>query len=311
MDLQSLKLFLHLAGTLHFGKTAEACNISASALSRTVQRLEGELGRPLFVRDNRSVQLTPVGDRFRVYAQQTMDAWEQFRDSLREEGRVLSGMITLYSSVTAAYGIFPELFARFRAQYPGVHLRLQTGDSARALERVRSGAADVAVAARPDNLPRNLLFKTITVTPLLFVAPLLECETALLLRRRPVPWRQVPMILDQAALSRKRVEAWFRRQGIRPNVYAEVAGHEAILSMVRLGCGVGVVPELVLRESSLCDQVQVLAMQPELQPYHVGLCVQRRRIASPIVRAFWNIVPGEPVPAPVPHPEMPSPPKTE
>jgi LysR family positive regulator for ilvC len=291
VDFHSLKLFLQLAGSLHFGKTAQACNISPSALSRTIQRVEGEVGSPLFVRDNRSVQLTAAGERFRVFAQETLDSWEHFRDALGEEGRVLSGEITLYSSVTAAYSIFPDLFARFRARYPGIHIRLQTGDSASAIEVVQSGVADLTVAARPDNLPKSLLFRTITVTPLVFVAPIVDCETSRYVGQSPIPWKQVPMILAETALSRKRVEAWFRQQGLRPNVYAEVAGHEAILSMVHLGCGIGVVPELVLRESLLASEVRVLDVQPPLPQYVVGLCAHRRRLASPIVRAFWELVP--------------------
>jgi len=293
MDFHALRLFLHLAGSLHFGKTAQACAISPSALSRTVQRLEAEVGARLFIRDNRSVRLTPAGERFRVYARDTVDAWERFRDSVKEGGRALSGEITLYSSVTAAYSIFPELFARFRSRYPGIHIRLQTGDSANAIELVQNGSADVTVAARPDALPRSLLFRTVTVTPLVFVAPVVDCEAARLLARTPIPWAQVPMILAETALSRKRVEAWFRQRSLRPNVYAEVAGHEAILSMVRLGCGVGVVPELVLRESSLSQEVKVLEVQPQLPAYVVGLCAHRRRLASPVVRAFWELVPAE------------------
>jgi len=291
MDIHSLKLFLHLAGTLHFGKSAAACAISPSALSRTIQRLEAEVDGLLFLRDSRSVRLSPLGERFREYARESVDAWERFRDSLREDGQALSGEITLFSSVTAAYSIFPDLFARFRARYPGVHLRLQTGDSADAIQRVQSGSADVTVAARPDNLPRGLLFKTVTVTPLVFVAPVVDCEAAALTAREPIAWQQVPMIVAQTALSRRRVESWFRRQGLKPDIYAEVAGHEAILPMVRLGCGVGVVPELVLQESSLNRELRVLKVQPELEPYEVGLCVHRRRIASPVVRAFWDLVP--------------------
>ena len=98
------------------------------------------------------------------------------------------------------------------------------------------------------------------------------------------------MILAEQALSRRRVDTWFRHKGIRPNVYAEVAGHEAILSMVRLGCGVGVVPELVMETSPFRDEVRVLDVSPELAPYEVGLCLHRRRLNSPIVRAFWDIV---------------------
>jgi LysR family positive regulator for ilvC len=83
------------------------------------------------------------------------------------------------------------------------------------------------------------------------------------------------------------VEAWFRSRGARPTIYAEVAGHEAILPMVHLGCGVGVVPRLVMEMSLLKDEVRVLDVQPPLEPYDVGLTVHRRRLAVPIVRAVW------------------------
>ena len=65
MDYHDLRLFLHLSRTLHFTRTSRECSISLSALSRTVQRLEGEVGHALFVRDRRSVELTPAGELFR------------------------------------------------------------------------------------------------------------------------------------------------------------------------------------------------------------------------------------------------------
>ena len=54
MNIHELKVFKHLAGTLHFGRTSRACNITPSALTRTIQRLEEEVGKKLFIRDNRS-----------------------------------------------------------------------------------------------------------------------------------------------------------------------------------------------------------------------------------------------------------------
>jgi len=53
MDTKSLKLFQHLANSLHFGKTAAAYHLSPSTLSRSIQRLEEELGSQLLIRDNR------------------------------------------------------------------------------------------------------------------------------------------------------------------------------------------------------------------------------------------------------------------
>ena len=288
MDIHALKLFLHLAGSLHFGKTSEAVHLSPSAVSRAVKRLEEEVGHPLFIRDRRSVHLTDIGVAFVHYAQESVGGWERFRDSLAQHDEELRGELMLYASVTATYGVLSDLFTRFRTLHPKVHLRLETGDSAHALDKVLDGSADIAVAVRPVDLPRNVQFLTVTTTPLVFIGPIVACDVATMVDQDPIPWNTTPIILAEQALSRRRVEEWFRRRGIRPNVYAEVGGHEAILAMVRLGCGVGAVPEIVIDNSLFKDDVRKLDVNPTLPPYEVGLCVHLRKINSPVVSAFWE-----------------------
>ncbi len=291
MDQHSLRIFLALDQTLHFGRASRLVNLSPSALSRALRRMEDELGQRLFTRDNRSVQLTPAGRSFRRYAREALAGWEELARELAGGGQKLSGELTLYCSVAAAYTVLTGLFLAFRQAHPGVHLRLQTGDPAEALERVASGQADVTVAARPPTLPRALVFKTVTVTPLLFVAPVVPCAAASLARQSPIPWARVPMVLSATGLSRQRAEAWFRARGVHPQVYAEVSGHEAIISMVRLGCGVGIVPRLVLERFAQKNEVRVLEVEPPLEPYVVGLCARRRRLDFPPARAFWDAAP--------------------
>jgi LysR family positive regulator for ilvC len=59
--------------------------------------------------------------------------------------------------------------------------------------------------------------------------------------------------------------------------------------MVRLGVGVGIVPQLVLERSPFRDEVRVLDGGPQLEPYIVGLCSTRRNLQRPVVRAFWEL----------------------
>lgn len=290
MDQHSLRIFLGLAETLHFGRASRQANLSPSALSRAVRRMEEELGQRLFTRDNRTVELTPAGRRFRRYAREALADWEELARSLSGGREAVSGELTVYCSVAAAYTVLTGLFRSYRQRYPEVHIRLQTGDPAEAVERVLSGQADVTVAARPRTLPRTLAFKTVAVTPLLFVAPVVPCTAASLVRESPIPWARVPMVLSETGLSRRRAEAWFKARRVRPHVYAEVSGHEAIISMVRLGCGVGVVPRLVLERFAQKSEVRVLDVEPPLEPYIVGLCARRRRLDFPPVRAFWEAV---------------------
>ena len=290
MDLHSLRVFLALCGSLHFGRASRECNLSPSALSRTIRRLEEEVGERLFIRDNRTVQPTPAGLRLRLWARESIESWEAFKGSLVDERGSLSGEILLYCSVAASYTVLSSLFRSFRERHPGVHIRLQTGDPADSIERVQNGQADITVAARPETLPRNLVFKTVAVTPLEFIAPASPCEVAALVRGPEVPWSRVPMVLSETGLSRARADAWFRAKRIHPNVYAEVSGHEAIVSMVRLGCGVGIVPRLVLERFAVKGEVRILEAPPPLEPYIVGLCAHKRSLASPLVKAFWGVV---------------------
>lgn len=288
MDQHELRAFLAVSSNLHFGRAGREVNLSPSALSRTIRRLEEEVGERLFVRDTRAVELTPAGIALRRYARELLDGWESFRASLAQSRESLRGELSVYCSVAASYTVLAGLIGAFRRRHPGIHLRVETGDPARALERIQDGDADVAVAARPDALPRSLAFRSIAVSPLLFVAPTIACDASELTARSPIPWARVPMILTASGLSRRRADAWFRGRRIRPNVYAEVSGHEAVVSMVRLGCGVGVVPRLVLDRFALKGETRALAVEPALEPYVVGLCVHRRRLGAPPVRAFWE-----------------------
>ena len=292
MDTRTLRLFLSLADTLHFGRSSEACHVSPSTLSRAIKQLEDSLGVELFLRDNRSVQLTPEGMRFAQYARDALQQWEQVRHSLLESASELQGEISVYCSVTASYSFLYSLLSRFRQLYPRVEIKLHTGDPEHAIARVQSGREEISIAARPAHLPTGVAFRPIDRTPLLFIAPASESSEAL---GDEAHWSRQPMILPESGISRDRVNQWFSHRHIQPRIYAQVAGNEAIVSMVSLGFGIGVVPQIVLDNSPLADRVRVLSVSPALEPYEIGLFALERKLRSPLIRAFWSLLDNGPV----------------
>ncbi|GAA3895532.1 HTH-type transcriptional activator IlvY [Halomonas cibimaris] len=292
MDFRTLHHFMLLADTLHFGRASELCHISPSTLSRSIQQLENTLSATLFERDNRHVALTRQGLTFQRYARETLEQWEAVKRSLADEAEKLTGSISIYCSVTASYSFLYTLLSDFRRQHPGIELKLRTGDPAEAMSRVLFGSDDMAITPRPRHPPAALGFKSLTRSPLVFIVPSAALSW---LPHRPesstaAQWRDVPMILSEAGLSREYTDTWFKALGIIPHIYAQVAGHEAIVSMVGLGFGVGVVPQIVLDNSPLADRVRVLSVKPELPHYDVGLCMLNRRLKSPRLRALWDAV---------------------
>jgi LysR family transcriptional regulator, positive regulator for ilvC len=292
MDYDHLRLFLHLSRSLHFGRTSRECHISPSALSRTVQRLERDLGWPLLERDRRQVKLTEQGARFADHARETLERWEALREGMKDPSDVLSGTISIFASVTACQTFLPRLLAAFRQRHPEIHIALETGYAADALDMVEKGKVDVAVAALPDRVSSAMAARVLLYTPLVFVAPALSGDISRALERQPTPWGEIPIVLPAAGLARAQVDRWFRRRRLRPSIYSEAAGNEAILSLVALGCGVGIVPRLVVDKSPLRAEVRPLEVEPAIGEFRVGLCTLRRKLTSPIIRAFWGSTEG-------------------
>jgi LysR family transcriptional regulator, positive regulator for ilvC len=287
MDLRELEIFLTLAETLHFGRASQLCNLSPSALTRAIQRLEEQLEQPLFLRDNRTVTLSAAGERLKAYARLSIEEWRTFQASLKQE-QSISGSFSLYASVTAVYSLLPELLESYRASYPLVQLELTTGAAEHAVAQVQKGEIDLAVAALPERRS-SIEFLPFVTIPLIFIAPKKGRALSIPEQEEGLDLSRAPLVLPQTGLSRRRLDHWLKEKRITPNISSEVSGNEAIIAMVRLGCGVGIVPQLVLEKSPFRDEVAVLEKAPQLEPYVVGLCTSKRNLQRPSVRAFWEL----------------------
>jgi len=291
MDQKSLNMFVHLSQTLHFGKTAQVFHISPSTLSRAIQRIEQNVGTELLIRDNRSVVLTEAGKKFQQYAQQHIEQWQVFKQSLDENQQALTGKLSVYCSVTAAYSHLPPLLERFRQQHPLVEIMLTTGDASDALEQVQNKSVDFAIAANPEYLPRSVYFQHLATIPLVVIAPIMACKVQQQLQAEILSWSDIPIILPEHGPARKGFELWYRKkQQGKANIYATVSGHEALVSMVALGCGVGIVPQVVVENSPVRDKVQYLNDIGEIAPFELGVCCLNQTKAQPLIKAFFNAI---------------------
>ncbi len=288
MDIRELEIFLTTAELLHFGRASQACNLSPSALTRTIQRLEEQLGQTLFERDNRTVQLSSAGEQFRSYARQAVLDFQNFQGSLAGS-RKFVGTLSLYASITAVYSLLPNLLEAYRNTYPEVQLELRTGAAEKAVLQVESGEIDIAVAALPDRRSAGVEFLPIMTTPLIFIAGKQLAASIGLIDNGQLDLARVPLVLPQTGLSRRRLDRWLKKSRIIPKISFEVSGNEAIIPMVHLGCGVGIVPRLVLERSPFRDDVIVLNKGPQLEPYVVGLCSSKRNLQKAPVKAFWQL----------------------
>lgn len=257
--------------------------MSPSTLSRVIQRLEDESGATLFVRDNRSVKLTAAGQTLLSFTQQVLSEWQKVKGQLDQDNQLLRGDLSMYCSVTASQSHLPGIIDHFRHRHPQVELKLTTGDPALSVQMVVEGRADVAIAIHTPDFPAELSFQQLDEIPLWLIAP----KEANLTSLSQINWRDHSVVLPEAGPSKRIVHHWFAEQGIRPRVYATVGGNEAIVSMVALGCGLGIVPQVVLDNSVASQRVSRIPLK-NIESYKLGLCSLTKRSGEPVIKALMD-----------------------
>jgi len=290
MDFRELKVFLHLSQCLHFSRTSTAMHMSPSTLSRTIQRLEQELDQKLFERDNRTVKLTTEGKKFAVFAQNVLHQQQKLKDDFAEKSQNISGELTLFCTVTAAHIYVPKLLEAFRRKYPAAEIRLETGDVALALEKIKKQSVDFAYAVYPEKLNKTYSFHSIESIPFKLIGPTMNTAFSKHMNKTDINWQKLPFVMPESGPARERLQDWLTQMNLNPDVYAQVSGHEAIVSMTALGCGISAVPLPVLEYSPLKDKVKILPASIPPLPLNLGICCLTKRLKSPLNMAFWTLV---------------------
>ncbi len=268
MNLYELKAFVILTETLHFAKTAEEINVSPSALSRIISRLEEEAGTDLLERTNRKVELTPNGKLFAEFARETLAHKQELEATFRGEKNRISGTLHVYASVTACYVILPVFIKKLSEKYPGIQLAIETGDPAGAIPAVRDGRAQLAVAAIPEDGLSYMETISLKHTPLIFAAKKGADFSAEGSPQDIIS--TVPLILPKTGLARRRFDQWTKSRNVNPIIAAETEGNEAILALAQLGLGMGLVPQIVLESGRYPDNFTIHSAGNILGYYDIG-----------------------------------------
>lgn len=282
MDFYELKAFLTLSRQLHFAKASAALNMSPSALSRLISRLEEETGVKLLDRDTRQVSLTKEGEEFALFAGKCLEEKKALEDSLVKTEGFLQGTLNAYASVTACYTILPDFIASLSKKHPYIKISVETGDPAGAIEALKEGRAQLAVTAIPSKSPQSIDSGISGLDRLVDLESVSVKKSPLVLVCSPNKFQNkkytsleetissLPLILPKAGLARKRFDYWCKNRNISPNILAETAGNEAIIALARLGLGLGLVPKIVLENGPFSEGVVQYSTFSQLEEYNIG-----------------------------------------
>jgi DNA-binding transcriptional LysR family regulator len=144
-SLADLRAFAAVGELQSFAAAARALHLSQPALSRRISHLEHQLGVRLLDRTTRSVELTPLGQRFLGEIRKVIAELDRSVVSLHDVAHLEAGDVTVGCVFSAVHHFLPGVIRSFRAQHPHVLVRIIEEGADEVLASVKAGEADFAL----------------------------------------------------------------------------------------------------------------------------------------------------------------------
>jgi DNA-binding transcriptional LysR family regulator len=290
MLLSQIEGFVAVARLQKVGRAASELYITQPALTARIQRLEEELGVPVFLRTPTGMRLTDPGRAFLPYATRALDAVAEGRRVVAELARGGAGQLSVGAAPAVSTYVLPRALKRFAETSPNVRLTVRTGHSEEILDMVLGEEVEVGVV-------RALRHPGIQAVPLYEERLVLVSHAG-----HPFAGRgrievgrlsdEQLILFDRASSYHDLTAAFLRESGVLPRAVMELDNIEATKKMVQEGLGVALLPQSAVAaelDDGTLRAIQIVDAEPDRRQIVV---IRRRDAGEPtgLVAAFMEIV---------------------
>ena len=289
MELRQIHYFIEVAKREHMTEAAEALHVAQSAVSRQIYNLEAELGVPLFIREGRSIRLTPIGQMFARQMEKALIVIDQAKREIEECLDPERGTVRIgFPSSLAAHAL-PTAISAFRKEYPYVQFRLNQGSYYSLVDGVIKGEIDMALLGplpmKEKRVKSDILFMENIVALLYSGHPLAGRASIALSELRGDQF----VLSPKGFVLRDIVVNACRQMGFEPEVSFEGEDIDALKGLVSAGLGITLIPEITLVDSLPRSTVKIPIVEPQVTR-NVGVITPSDRQLLPTEELFYRFL---------------------
>jgi LysR family hydrogen peroxide-inducible transcriptional activator len=290
MELDQLRHFVRVSELENFTRAAEQVGLSQPALSRSIARLEAELGQPFFERQARKVVLNDAGRLLLDRARNILTMLEDLKAELGDDGQ--TGKVRVAAIPTVAPYFLPAPLRSFSGQFPRARLIVVEDTTERLLKLVADGEVDIAIAALPISA-KYVEVEALFEEELLLVT---SCEHPLAGKKSVsvADIAELPFVLlSEAHCLSDNVISFCKQKLFHPVSVERTTQLSMVQELVALGHGVSLVPAMArVRDTGGGRVYRSLAGQKPTRT--IVMISNPYRYHSQIVRRFQeHLRPGE------------------
>ena len=283
MLIRQLTYLVALAKEQHFGRAAQACNVSQPALSGAIRSIEKELGITIVQRGRRFEGFTADGDRVLAWARRALAECEGLRQEASQTIARPSGTLRI-GAIPTTLPVIPMITEGCLRQFDGMRHQVFTLTAAEILRRIADFELDIGVSYLNDERLKD--FETVPLFRERYV--LVGRDETMFEGRATVTWAEVAQLplcmLTSNMQSRRGIDAAFDAAGLHVVPRMETDSMMALYAHVRCAGLYGVLPHSVLCLLEMRQELTAVPIVPELHR-EIGLIVLRREPRPPLLAA--------------------------
>jgi DNA-binding transcriptional LysR family regulator len=283
--IDKLEFIIALAREQHFGRAAEACDVSQPTLSAGIKQLEDMFGVLLVQRGSRYHGLTPEGERVLEWARRIVADTRAMRQDIDALKRGLTGHLQI-AAVPTALAMTAMLTTPYRARHPDVRFTIMSRTSIQVLSMLENLEADAGLTY-VDNEP---LGRVNTIPLYSEEYRLLTSSTSTFGSRDQVTWAEVgsvPLCLLTTGMQNRRIiDGLLRGAGATPSPTLESDSIIVLFAHVRTGKWSSIMPARLAETLGLTDNVRAIPIVAPAATHLIGLVVPDREPTTPLIKAL-------------------------
>ena len=291
MDLESLRLFVDLADTHSFSKTAERSYMSQSAVSQRIRSLEQEFGYVLVERGKGrpGAHFTEAGIRLLAGARELLGRADELKREMAELSGAVSGSLRVATVYSIGLHALTPAISQYLAEFPQVNLHVEYLRTNRIYESLLAGTIDCGIVACPKAVPQIEVIALHTETLALIMPPdhpLTERESVPLKELDGMPF----VAFDHDIPTRGLIDSALKEAGASVEIVHEFDNIETVKRVVEIGLGISLVPEATVTREVHDGTLIVRPLEGVTIQRPTGILLKKGRVPSNALSRFMRVL---------------------